>query len=261
MCLILFAYNIHPEYPLILAANRDEFYNRPTALLEFWDDHPQILAGRDLEQLGTWLGVTRKGKIAAITNYRDPGLGKPEAPSRGHLVSDFLIGKDDAEAYTKKIEQTSAQYNGFNILIGDSTGLHYYSNRGRSAIRLRPGVYGLSNHLLDTPWPKISLGKQKLAAIVKASGIPQEKALVKVLKNQICAADDQLPDTGVGYTREKMLSPIFITSLDYGTRCSTILTIHRSRQVNMVEYTWRPGASPLIPQERRAFNFTIEADS
>jgi uncharacterized protein with NRDE domain len=167
MCLILFAYQRHPRYRLILAANRDEFYARPTAPLGFWADHPQVLAGRDLEQKGTWLGVTRGGRLAAITNYRDPQAIKPNAPSRGHLVSDFLKGSIPPLDYLQDISASAARYSGFNLLVGDPSGLFYFSNHGAVMCRLAPGLYGLSNGLLDIPWPKVDQGKQALAALVR----------------------------------------------------------------------------------------------
>jgi uncharacterized protein with NRDE domain len=150
MCLILFAYNVHPSYRLILAANRDEFYERPSAPADFWIKHPKVLAGIDLQEKGTWLGVTKEGKFSAITNYRDPATWKDQAPSRGKLVSRFLTGPLGAGRYLEKISAQASQYNGFNLLLGDADELFVYSNRGE-AQRLSAGIYGLSNHLL-TPF-------------------------------------------------------------------------------------------------------------
>jgi uncharacterized protein with NRDE domain len=161
MCLILFAYQIHPRYRLVLGANRDEFYARPTAPLDFWQDHPQVLAGRDLEQHGTWMGVTRNGRWAAVTNYRDLRIMKTDAHSRGHLVADFLLSHVPPHAYMRQIATKADQYNGFNLIVGDSAELVYFSNRERKIRLLGPGLYGLSNHLLDTAWPKVARGKEK----------------------------------------------------------------------------------------------------
>jgi len=149
-----FAWKVIPGMPLIAAANRDEFYERPSSAADFWKDHPRVLAGRDLKNGGTWLGATRNGKIAAVTNYRDPSSLKSGAPSRGRLVSDYLTGKHTIEHYLKKISEQAGQYNGFNLLAGDNDALFVFSSRGQKQ-KLNPGLYGLSNHLLDTPWPKV----------------------------------------------------------------------------------------------------------
>lgn len=258
MCLILFAYNAHPGYRLIMAANRDEFHDRPASPLDFWEDHPQILAGRDLRQSGTWMGVTRDGKIAAITNYREPGNQNPAAPSRGQLISDFLSGSNGAGTYVNKIKETADRFNGFNLLIGDLSALYYYSNRGGPPAVVERGVHGLSNRLLNTPWPKISTGRQRLAAIIDSNKDVQSEKLVALLQRQERPPDDQLPETGVGYAKEKMLSPIFISSPEYGTRCSTILTIDKNRHLTMMEITWKPGRSTPVQQYKKIFSFTIE---
>ena len=160
MCLILVAWQAHPGYPLLVAANRDEFYARRTASADFWPESPQVLAGRDLEAGGTWLGITRQGRFAALTNYRDPSSHKPQAPSRGKLVADFLRGKDSIDAYLDTLDAIA--YNGFNLLLGDGKQLIAFSNITMQRHELAPGVYGLSNALLDTPWPKVGAGKTAL---------------------------------------------------------------------------------------------------
>jgi uncharacterized protein with NRDE domain len=166
MCLILLAYAANPTHRLIVLANRDEHYSRPTAPLDFWQDHPQVLAGRDLEHHGTWMGVTRTGRLAAITNYRAPHLLKKDAPSRGHLVSGFLLSDEPPAQYLRRVLAKADAYNGFNLIVGDSTDLFYYSNMEGTIRKLEPGIYGLSNHLLDTPWPKVLHARQALAALV-----------------------------------------------------------------------------------------------
>ena len=180
MCLILFAYKVHPSYPLVLAANRDEFYDRPTQSADFWPDHPQLLAGIDLQEKGTWLGVTKEGKFAAITNYRDPASWKTAAPSRGKLVRDYLVGDLNPENYLKEISAHARDYNGFNLLLGDRENLWVFSNQG-DAKKLQPGIYGLSNHLLDTPWPKVQRGKQLLKKALAKKGDALEEALFEML--------------------------------------------------------------------------------
>jgi uncharacterized protein with NRDE domain len=254
MCLILFAYNVHPRYLLVLAANRDEFYERPAAALHFWDDHPQILAGRDLKQMGTWLGVTRNGRLAAITNFRDPKGIKQAAPSRGDLAADFLKGSMGPLDYVQEIGAGADAFNGFNLLIGDRDGLYYVSNRGVGFRFLEPGIYGLSNHLLDTPWPKIRSGISCLESLVTAEDAALFSGLEEVLQNQERPPDDQLPDTGVGLMWERMLAPIFISSQVYGTRCSSILTIARTGQIRFKEISWVQGLERPSPAAVSEFN-------
>jgi uncharacterized protein with NRDE domain len=169
MCLILIAWQAHPDYPLVVAANRDEFFARPTAAAAFWPDAPQVLAGRDLEAGGTWLGVSRQRRFAALTNYREGGRQRVDARSRGALVADFLTSRASPVAYLTQLETAAAEYNGFNLVVGDGESLAYYSNRGDGQPRwLKPGIYGLSNHLLDTPWPKLASAKAAFAAALLA---------------------------------------------------------------------------------------------
>jgi len=166
MCLIAFAWRAHPRSRLIVAANRDEYFGRPAAPAAFWDDHPNVLAGRDLEAGGTWLGVTLDGRFAALTNYRNPADMKTGAPSRGALVSDFLTGRAAPEDYARQLEKRAMDYNGFSLLVADAQSMFFFSNRGGPATRVAPGVHGLSNHLLDTSWPKVEKAKAKLAALL-----------------------------------------------------------------------------------------------
>ncbi|HXH01972.1 MAG TPA: NRDE family protein [Candidatus Competibacteraceae bacterium] len=240
MCLILFAWRTHPEYPLVLAANRDEFYARPTAPMDFWGEAPHLLAGRDLREGGTWFGVTRDGRMAAVTNYRDPSQVRSGAPSRGRLVSDYLLGEHGAEDYLRHLQEQASAYNGFNLLLGEGGALHYYSNHGTEPRRLAPGVYGLSNHLLDTPWPKVRRGKEALAAWLDAA-IPDPEALLALLADDTLAADAELPRTGVSLEWERRLSPIFIRSADYGTRSSTVLLRDRRGRVRVWERNYPTG--------------------
>jgi uncharacterized protein with NRDE domain len=238
MCLILFAYQIHPHYRLVLGANRDEFYARPTAPLDFWPDHPEVLAGRDLEQNGTWMGITRSGRLAAVTNYREPRIMKTGAPSRGHLVADFLLGRMPPDAYMRHIAARADQYNGFNLIVGDSVNLVYFSNRGKEVHALGPGIYGLSNHLLDTAWPKVALGKQRLGMHVNRAPEISPDSILTLLQDQTPGAEEDLPSTGVNLAWEKALSPIFIASPDYGTRSSSVLMIDAEGRIRFTERTW-----------------------
>jgi uncharacterized protein with NRDE domain len=225
MCLIFISLKEHPQYKLIVAANRDEFYNRKTAPADFWNDHPDILGGRDLEAGGTWLGVSRKGKISMITNYRDPKNIDPKAPSRGQLVTDYLNGNTSPEQYLRELEPEAKRYNGFNLIVGNTESLFYLSNYKEGIEELTPGLHGLSNHLLDSPWPKVVEGKKTMTEILKQPFTKED--LFKVLFNDAVASDGLLPDTGVGLERERALSAMFIKSPGYGTRCSTVILADR----------------------------------
>ena len=238
MCLIAFAVRAHAAYPLAVAANRDEFRGRPTAPAAFWDDAPDVLAGRDLREGGTWMGVTRGGRFAAVTNYRElPPL--PGLRSRGELVSAFLRGADAAEAYARAVEASGDAYNGFNLVVRDGDAAWYVSNRGDGARPLAPGVYGLSNHLLDTPWPKVVRARRAMADALAAAdgGEGWDAALWAMLADRVAAADGDLPRTGVGEERERLLSPPFIAGPEYGTRSSTVMTIGADGEVRFVERT------------------------
>jgi uncharacterized protein with NRDE domain len=253
MCLILFAWNAHDNYPLILAANRDEFYERPSAPAAFWADAPDLLAGRDLKAGGTWFGITRSGRLAAITNYRDPASLKTEAPSRGHLVSDYLRGQENPEAYLLRLAPRAGLYNGFSLLVGDCSELCFYSNRGE-AICPGPGIHRMSNHLLDTPWPKVNRGKLALEQLLAGDHGPSPEALLDLLASRSRPSDDRLPDTGVGLEWERVLSPLFIKSPTYGTRCSTVLLIDRRGMVTFVERVFDGGSEPRVTSR---FDFRI----
>lgn len=245
MCLILFAYNVHPNYRLILAANRDEFYERPSAPADFWAKHPQVLAGIDLKEKGTWLGVTKGGRFAAITNYRDPASWKEDAPSRGGLVSRYLTGSSPAEKYLQRISARASEYNGFNLLLGDTRDIFVYSNRGMLQ-KLAPGIYGLSNRLLNTPWPKVRRGKKLMKAALDKKGAELEEALFAALADRRVPPDSQLPETGVNLEWERMLSPMFISSPVYGTRSSTILLIGRNKRIKFVEKVYDGEKEPWM---------------
>jgi uncharacterized protein with NRDE domain len=234
MCLILFAYQYHPNYPLIVAANRDEYYARPSAPAHYWSDHPHILAGRDLKELGTWMGITTHGRFAALTNFRDPQRHSTTALSRGHLVADFLSNQQSPREYLELAARQSHQYNGFNLLVGDQQGLWYYGNQQKQIQSIAPGVHGLCNHLLNTPWPKLEQGRQQLAQCLTQDTV-LENDLWSILTNRKKASDDILPDTGVGLEWERTLSSIFIESPEYGTRSSTILLMRQDGSVKFVE--------------------------
>ncbi len=236
MCLILLAYRFHPDYSLIVAANRDEYYNRPTEKAHFWEDHPYLLAGRDMKYGGTWMGMTTSGRFAAVTNFRDRTEFREHPLSRGILVNEYLTSHEPPQTYLRGILPGQDKYNGFNLLLGDLTGLLYYSNRGGDKVRsLKPGIYGLSNHLLDTPWPKVVRSRLSFMEVLKKRGSPGTDGLFGILSDRTPADDDELPDTGFGQEWEKILSPPFISSPTYGTRTSTILMIRKDRHVSFME--------------------------
>jgi len=238
MCLIALSWRTHPEYRLIVAANRDEYFGRPAAPAGFWDDHRNVLAGRDLEAGGTWLGVTLEGRFAALTNYRNPADRKTAAPSRGALVSDFLTGKADPAEYVKEIEKRAMSYNGFSLLAGNASSLWFVSNRGGAPMRVEPGVHGLSNHLLDTPWPKVEKAKAKLTEQLKKPF--DADAAFGLLADTGRAPGADLPSTGVSLELEERLSAIRILAVGgYGTRCSTALCFGKDGRIEFHERSYR----------------------
>lgn len=234
MCLIFLSLNNHPTYKLVVAANRDEFYERHTAAADYWQNNPDILGGRDLKAHGTWLAMTTSGKISLLTNYRDPAHINANAPSRGQLVSDFLEKEIEAESYLKEVQKNGKLYNGFNLLAGTVDDVQYYSNYATDIKRLTPGSYGLSNHLLDTPWPKVVRGKSKFHPLLQRSEINPED-LFEFLYDDQRAQDDQLPDTGIGLERERALSSMFIKTPNYGSRCSTVILVDKENHVLFAE--------------------------
>ena len=257
MCLILFSYQMHPFYQLVFAANRDEFYNRPTAPLSFQDEARQILSGRDLKHNGTWLGLTKTGRLAAITNFRDPSSIIENAPSRGHLVSDFLISEEPSKAYLEMIKAKRKQYNGFNIVVGDKTGLFYYSNRENIIQKIRPGLHGLSNKFLNTPWPKIEKGKAYLKEVIDGNERINPEDIFNILKDNAYPPSHMLPNTGVGRCWEKILSPLFINSKFYGTRSSSIILMENTGKVIFMERTFIVDNAGPREENTREFSFIV----
>lgn len=255
MCLILLAFNAHPRYRLVIAANRDEFYARPTAPAEFWEDTPLVLGGRDLTYGGTWLGVTKNGRFAAVTNYREPNV-IAGTKTRGDLTRRFLEGPGTAKSYLAQIEGEQNDYSGFSLLIGefceDRNELSYFSNRDGGTRTLPDGVYGLSNALLNTRWPKVEAGTARFIQVVGRRDRITEADLFPILADRTVAADHKLPATGIGIERERVLSPIFIETEGYGTRSSTVLLVDKSGRVSFVEKTF--GDLPGV----RRYEFSID---
>ncbi len=254
VCLINFHYQNHPIYKLIVVANRDEEYNRPTKEAHFWEDEPMILAGRDLHQMGTWLGVTKTGKFAALTNYRDPSL--PVAPkSRGEIVTDFLTKDLNPEEFIQLLKENRADYGGYNVLIGNGDVLYHYNNVLDESNPILPGTYSLSNASLNTPWPKVTKGKNTLQQIVTdKNGLFKIEELFEMMTNHAFASDEELPNTGVGIELERLLSPMFIQIPQYGTRCSTVVLISHQNQITFVERTFDEGNLKF----ERKFEFTAK---
>lgn len=245
MCLIVFAWQVVPGRPLILAGNRDEFFERPSAAAGWWEDHPQVFAGRDLQGGGTWLGVTREGRFAGLTNIRAPTERRTEVRSRGMLVADYLCGQTTPEAYITDISANADTYNGFNLIVGTPDKLIWYSNRdhqdARNGHALTPGVYGLSNDRLDTPWPKVVKAKAQFASLL-CLGAPQD-AYFDMLTDTSRPSDCRLPKTGVGIEWERILSSVCIVSPTYGTRVSSVLEVSTNGAPVLLEHLIHSGAN------------------
>ncbi len=233
MCIIVLAYNHHQDYKLILAANRDEFYERPSLQAHYWKDEP-ILAGKDLKEGGTWCGINKNGRIAAITNYRDLKSIKKDAVSRGKIVTDYLLGYSSPELYSKGLKDSSKQFNGYSLIFGNREDLYFFSNRSKDAIKLEPGIHGLSNHLLNTPWFNVKRAKELLKnAVDKGNNLIND--LLKLLSDKTLSPDDELPETGLKKEIEKSISSIFVETPEYGTRASTVILIDKNDKVIFAE--------------------------
>ena len=236
MCLILFAFQQHDDYPLVVIANRDEYYARPARAAHWWQDMPGIFAGRDLQASGTWLGVNNNGCFAAVTNVREPGRMTPGTKSRGELPAGYLGGNEAPESYLQNLRDNESQYSGFNLLLGNSDELWFASNRDTAIRKILPGVYGISNGRFDEAWPKLSSGKHALEQIL-GTGI-EEQGLLDILTDNNIAADHELPSTGVALDIERMLSSRFIRSSRYGTRACSLVTIDSDNRVSFTEQNY-----------------------
>ena len=230
MCLIVIGWRVHPDYPLVVAANRDEFYRRPSMPLGRWPDAPDVIGGLDLEAGGTWLGIAETGRFAAVTNVREPGMAKGEL-SRGWLTRHFLTSDRTALDYARQIDGT--RYSGFNLLLADNDSLLYLSNRDAEPRPLAPGIYGVSNHRLDTPWPKLLKARQHFAAAL--GHLPDPDACFELLADRAIEPDESLPATGVPLPWERLLSAVFVQSADYGTRASSVLLRGKDGSITMFE--------------------------
>jgi uncharacterized protein with NRDE domain len=240
MCLLLLAYKVSDEFPLILAGNRDEFYQRPTLPMNFLEEYPDILAGKDLQQGGTWFGIHRSGSFAALTNYRNPAALKNHAPSRGEIIVDFLESGKVPETFIDQLKLKSDTYNGFNLILGDIDRLFYFSNLTGSLEKIMPGIHGLSNRFLNTPWPKVEEGKKALKkALQDKKSMPDN--IFELLNDTTIAADHSLPDTGMDLEWERILSARFIKNSIYGTRSSIVMQIDSKKHIHITERSYSPG--------------------
>lgn len=241
MCLIVFAWRPDQPQALVLAANRDEFYARPAAPLGAWPDAPGVIAGRDLEAGGTWLGIGAEGRFAALTNLRDPRQA-PGLRSRGELPADYLRGTQSPQAYLEQLAARAGHYAGFNLLLGDGRQMWHFNPREGAPRCLPAGLYGLSNASLDTPWPKLQQAKEALAQCLQA---PDEAQLLALLADARQAPEHLLPQTGVGQETERLLSSVFIHSAHYGTRASSALILNADGGWQLTERSFGPHGAPL----------------
>lgn len=256
MCLILAAWQVHPQYPLVIAANRDELFARPTRSAAFWPEAPNLLAGRDLSAGGTWLGITRRGRFAALTNYRDPQREKMNSTSRGALVTGFLQGTARALDYLADVKRDGERYNGFNLLVCDGETLACHNNIKHQTHTLEPGIHGLSNHVINTPWPKVAAATRALETLLQ--DLPDMDGLCNFLRDDTIADDADLPNTGVPLDCERRLSAIFVRPMAdsaYGTRSSTVLVVGRNNEVFFDEQEWNADAAQ---NHRQRFRFTLD---
>ncbi len=244
MCLIVFAYKIDPVYPLVLVANRDEFLERPTHQAHWWENHPRLLAGKDLLGGGTWLGMTDFGSFSALTNVRDQLGPATPSQSRGLLPLKFLSTTVDEQNFSHYLRQEKDKFQGYNLLYGAVENLHHYSNRTDQPLKLSPGLYGLSNASLDTPWPKVMTAKSHLQQLLTEQNLEAE-SLLKVLDPSSSYPDESLPRTGVPLSWERLLSAIRIVSPEYGTRSSTILKVDCHGWVELAEKNRAPLEGPV----------------
>ena len=253
MCLALIALDAHPRFRLVVAANRDEFHAREAAPAHWWDDGR--LAGLDRVGGGTWFGVDARGRWALVTNFREGVPRDPRAPSRGELVGRALFSRASALSSAAAIALDGSRYHGYSLLVGDAANAAYTSNRASGALALPPGVVGLSNHLLETPWPKVTRCKARVAAWA-AAGSEAIEPLFAFLSDRAQADPAALPTTGVSSDWERRLSSAFIVDPAYGTRCSTVLAIDQDGHARFVEKSF-DAAGREVGEAR--FDFRIGA--
>lgn len=254
MCLIVFSLQNHPQYAIILAGNRDEFYQRPTKPAHVWTTNPEMIAGKDLKAGGTWLGVSVKGELGAITNHRDIHHPKEGFKSRGVIIPDFLTFNGPLKERISRIRNEAEDYSGYNLVVGTSEQLYYISNINGAGQRIQPGLHGISNAFLDTPWPKVELAKKEFSKAIQTEEIDKEE-IFELLNRSEPFPEEQLPDTGLSPEMEKAVSPVFIKTETYGTRSSTLLMIDKNGYVTFTERNYRNGTGDPLPDQ--SFEFKI----
>lgn len=237
MCLLVIAVNQHPDLPLIVAGNRDEFHARPTQDAHWWPDHTDVLGGRDLQAGGTWLAINRRGRFAAVTNYRDAQREHQPMLSRGHLITEYLFGEVEPLQHVRSID--SERYAGFNLVVAERDAAAYLSNRGAPTRELNAGLYGLSNATLDDPWTKVTRSKTKLAELIAQDNV-NETTLLRLMDDRDKAAANEVEANGLSFSMAHALTAPFVLNPDYGTRCSTVLTISRDGQARFTERRFDP---------------------
>jgi uncharacterized protein with NRDE domain len=239
MCLLIFAWRVHPEFPLVFAGNRDEFHDRPAEATHWWREPEGILAGKDLRAGGSWLGINRNGRFAVVTNYREPEAATSGRRSRGELVVGFLASTRPVVDWMDELNARQDDYGGFNLIVGDGGQMHFLTNRGEDSRFLDPGIYGLSNHSLDTPWPKVVAARDGLRKVIEGESLSAE-SLFNLLADRRTAPDDELPQTGVPQEWERALSAAFIAGPWYGTRASTVVLVGNDGRVRFSERRFGP---------------------
>ncbi len=246
MCLAVIAYRVHQDWPIVIVANRDEFHDRPTAAMHVWESAPRVLAGRDLQAGGTWLGLNDRSAIALLTNVREPGRFSTDAVSRGKLVESFLLGSESVSQFADQTVCSKSAYNGYNLLVMDGSDAFVISNRpAPNRIRLKPGIHGLSNASLNTPWPKLTRTTEAVKSLFFAQTDPDPESLLQIMQDDLPPSEAEIPQTGLPPERERLLSSPFIRSPDYGTRCTTILMRHRSGMTHVQEWRYQPDGQPF----------------
>jgi uncharacterized protein with NRDE domain len=249
LCLILLAWRAREDFPLVVAANRDEWRDRPTEPAHWWSGKHEIFAGRDLKAGGTWMGITRAGRFAAVTNFRDPTDKRSTARSRGELVTEYLRSAEPADLFILSISQRAGDYNGFSLIVGDTESMWYFGSHEGVAREIPPGVHGLSNHVLDEPWPKVTRGRAAMEEALRRKD--PSSGLFTFLADSQGVADEALPKTGVGLEWERRLASPLITGRDYGTRSSTVLTLSASNKVHFEERTLDTDGAVVETRDQR----------
>lgn len=255
MCIVTLNVHDHPYYKLVIAANRDEFYERPTAQASFWSDYPYILGGRDLKEMGTWLGITKQGRVALVTNFRDLAAESKDKKSRGAIVNHFLTNNDHPITLLEQLQNEKDQYNGFNLIAGTVDDLYHYGNNESTITKITPGTHSLSNGTFQTNWPKTTKARTMLHDYVRAHEVIKVEDIFQQLNDRELAPDEALPNTGVSFELEQKLSSIFIDNVpNYGTRISTVILVTKDNKVTFAERTYENGQYA----DQKDFAFTIQ---